>query len=98
LPQRVIYTNPPIQINLIAEKFLLLLLLAHHNDFQTKPTASRSINKQKNDLGNTPLGEGGSHGKVGSFTRFRAFVPPARVSTELVVQIAPSAFGPRLST
>ena len=48
-------------------------------------------------LGNTPLGEGGSHGKVGSFTRFRAFVPPARVSTELVVQIAPSAFGPGAS-
>jgi len=48
-------------------------------------------------LGNTPLGEGGSHGKVGSFTRFRAFVPPARVSTELVVQIAPSAFDPGAS-
>jgi hypothetical protein len=32
---------------LITEKFLLLLLLSHHNDLQTKSTATRSIKMQK---------------------------------------------------
>ena len=76
LPQRVICTNPPIQINLIAEEFLLLLLLAHHNGIQTKPTASRSINRQKMIWATRPLAEMEASATAEWTRSFTALVAP----------------------